>query len=321
MERLFNSISIDVYRSLISNNPDAIFLLDTKGNVLDINKSVTNILGCSVAESTGLNFQNILIHSTDYNVKRLFVKTLRGEPCTYQADAYHRNGQILHLQVKHVPMFDNGKLVGVMIIAEDVTELFQTRKSLQETSEKLKSLLNSSADAIDIVDLNGNVLSVNPAFEDMYGWKEDEIIGKQMPTIPKERWKAANERREKAILGEYTKGLEVDCLRKDGKSIYVNITISALHDEKAKVVGFLGISRDITERKVVEEALTRSEEKYRLIAENMTDLVSIIDENGVLKYISPSFFPLLGVSLEGLNGKLVIQQVHPEDASRVKKAF
>ena len=54
-------------------------------------------------------------------------------------------------------------------------------------SENLRSIYETSADAMDIIDLNGNVIQVNKAFEEMYGWKAEEIIGKPMPTIPEER--------------------------------------------------------------------------------------------------------------------------------------
>ncbi|WP_186321433.1 bifunctional diguanylate cyclase/phosphodiesterase [Bacillus sp. FJAT-22090] len=321
MKRLFNSISIDVYRSLIENNPDAIFLLDENGIVLDVNSAVATIFGYSHSETIDLYYPDILIPNVDYNVKQLIDSSWNGESSAYQANAYHKNGCLLHLHIKNVPMQEEGRTVGVMVVAKDETELFQMRLALQETSEKLNSIFNSSADAIDIIDVNGDVLAVNPAFEKMYGWDKEEVIGRQLPTIPKSRWNAAEERREKAILGEYTKDLEVDCLKKDGTSIDVSITVSPLLDSEDKVVGFLGISRDITERKILLESLIRSEEKYRLIADNMTDLVSIIDQKGMFKYISPSFQSVLGFPIEDLEGTKTRDHVHPEDLHHIIPRF
>ncbi|QNK89168.1 PAS domain S-box protein [Sporosarcina sp. resist] len=444
---LFKSISVDVYRSLISNNPDAIFLLDEHGNILDTNMAVTDLFGYSSAELKKMSNTSIVVPDSDYDVRQLFVKTIGGDSCTYQASAYHKNGQVIHLQVKNVPMVDNQKLVGVMVVAKDVTDLVDTKMALQEASERLRSFYESSADAMDIMDLNGNVLAVNLAFEKMYGWKAEELIGKPMPTIPKERWKSVNERREKVTNNHYIKGLEVDCLKKDGSSIEVSITISPLHDESGNVIAFSGISRDISERKkwevalleskskyksllndspepiyvhskgviryandvaikmfgyqnpiellgrkildfihadsvelvrdrirraaidsdfpkemmelkmlrtdrssfiaeatflgidyedepaiqvifrdiserkVIEEALIRSEEKYRLIADNMTDLVSIVDANGVFKYVSPSYFPLLGFPAESYEGAIAFDNVHPEDLTSLHETF
>ncbi|MCZ8534298.1 PAS domain S-box protein [Psychrobacillus psychrodurans] len=447
MERLFNSISIDMYRFLISNNPDAIFLLDESGHVLDINKAGTDIFGYTNTERSELHYQNILVPSKDYNVKRLFVKTLLGEFCAYEADAYRKNGDILHLQVKNIPMLDNGEIFAVMIIAKDVTELVQTKSTLVETAERLHSLLHSSADAIDLIDTNRNVLTVNPAFEEMYGWKADELVGKPLPTIPKERMDTVNKQREELKNGHHIKGLEATCLKKDGSSIEVSFTLSPLNDQNGNVIAFSGISRDITERKKMEvdlrnskdryksllnaspepiyvlsygviryinlaavemfgfespvqmlgrhvldfvhpdswevvqskirritlernfpkeiveqkmlradrstfltettsvgieyedesavqvilrditekkvllENLVHNEEKYRLIAENMTDLVSVIDENGQTTYVSPSYFTVLGIPLNKLEGVSAKDFVHPEDLPNVMKVF
>ncbi|WP_277586821.1 sensor domain-containing protein [Psychrobacillus antarcticus] len=321
MERFFNNISIDMYRFLISNNPDAIFLLDENGHVLDINSAATNIFGYTIAERTKLHYQSILVPNAIYNVKRLFLETLQGESCAYEAQAYRKNGNILHLKVKNIPMLDNGKIFGVMIIAKDVTELVQTKVILQETTERLHSLLYSSADAIDLIDTNGNILTVNRAFEEMYGWKVDELVGKPLPTIPMERMDAVFKQREELKNGQHIKGFEATCLKKDGSTIEVSITLSPLHNESGEVVAFSGISRDITERKVLLENLVRSEEKYRLIAENMTDLVLIIDENGKTNYVSPSYFTVLGIPLMDFEGTYAMDFVHPDDLPKVLKVF
>lgn len=447
MSRLFNGISIDVYRSLINNNPDAIFILDERGIVQDSNLAATALFGFSFTEWKKLNYQDIVIPSPECDVKQLFDKALHGESCTYQAKAYHKNGHILHLDVKNVPMMDNQKLVGVMIVAKDVSELHRTKLALQETSERLRSLFESSADSMDLIDLNGNVLAVNSAFEELYGWKAEEIIGKPMPTIPKDRLDKVNEQRKNARNGQPTKGIEVYCIKKDGTAFEVNITMSPLHDENGNVFAFSGITRDISkrkkleadlreskdryksllnespepiyvhsngiiryinqaavkmfgfhnptelldrhvldfvhadsieivsdrirrttlvknfpketseqkmiradrstfiaeatflgidyedepavqvvfrdisERKLFEEALIRSEEKYRLIADNMKDLVAIIDENGVFKYASPSYFTVLGFPSESFVGNSAFDNVHAEDLPTAIKIF
>ena len=440
-------MSVDAYRSLISNNPDSIIVLDPYGKVLDINDAGTDMFGYTYNEFMEIAYQDIVILNDEIDFIELFIRTVKGESCTYSASAYHRDGQVIHLQVKNVPMMDHQRLLGVMIVAKDVTELVKTREALHETSERLRSLFESTGDAIDIIDLDGNVLSVNPAFEELYGWKLEEIVGKPMPTIPKERMQHVNKRRMDARIGLNTKGLEVTCLKKDGTSLEVNITLSSLHDVQGNVVAYSGITRDIserkrleaelresknryasllhatpepifvqrkgiiryindsgsqifgydkpkdilgrhildfihpesiaaeteqlqrsinepnypkknfeckmvradgtffiaegtllgieyegdpaiqvtlrdiTERKMMEKALIISEEKYRLIADNMTDLVMIIDEYGFFKYVSPSSLNVLGFTSENLEKKSAINMVYPEDLPDVRQMF
>lgn len=208
-----------------------------------------------------------------------------------------------------------------MVVVKDVTELVKTKDELRKTAEKLMFFYESSAEAMDIIDLDGNVVQVNRAFEEMYGWKAEEIVGRPMPTIPAKQSEQVKRDRARVLNNESIRGLEVECLKKDGTFIPVSITLSPLHDERGNIIAFSGISRDISEKKRFEEALIRSEEKYRLIAENMTDLVTVIDKDGVIVYASPSLTPVLGFPLEYFEGKSAIDIVHPEDLPEVEEHF
>lgn len=314
MESVCKGISGGMYSSLIVHNPDPIFLLDHIGNIVDVNLAVVDVFGYSTAELKEFSYQDIVTPKFVSELQHSLCKTLQGESCSYHVSAYRKNGEILHLDVKNIPIFDDyQKLINVMIVTKDITDLVQTKAALQETSERLHSIYDSSADAMDIIDLNGNVQKVNKAFEEMYGWKAEEIIGKPMPTILNDRLEMVQTERKKVMNHQYIKGLEVECLRKDGSRIPVSITISPLRDEQGNVIAFAGISRDMSERKKWEEELIRSEEKYRLIAENMTDLVTVVDENGVITYASPSTAPVLGFSPEEYVGIQAFSKAHPED--------
>jgi diguanylate cyclase (GGDEF)-like protein/PAS domain S-box-containing protein len=107
--------------------------------------------------------------------------------------------------------------------------------------------------------------------------------------------------------------------RPDGKSIIVEATAMGIVFENKPSIQVL--FQDVTERREMEEALLISEEKYRLIAENMNDVVSILDENGIMKYASPSHEIVLGFTSEEYEGQLTFDMIHEEDLPSVLEVF
>jgi PAS domain S-box-containing protein len=142
----------------------------------------------------------------------------------------------------------------------------QTEEELHSTQEYLQSFFIFNNDAIAVFDLNGYIITVNPAFERIYGWRKDEIIGQPIPFIPSHLREAAWERFKKAQQGEQIIGFETQDLCKNGRIIDVEITISPLYDSEGNVVALSEISRDITEKKATEEII-RQTDKLSLAGE------------------------------------------------------
>jgi len=134
------------------------------------------------------------------------------------------------------------------------------RTELQDAAFRLASIVESSEDAIASKDLNGIITSWNASAERMFGWKADEIVGQSvLLVIPPELHKD-----EEMILGKIRRGeriqhFETVRVRKDGKRLYVSLTISPVKDADGRIIGASKIVRDITELKRTEEGLRRAE--------------------------------------------------------------
>lgn len=137
--------------------------------------------------------------------------------------------------------------------------LKQTASELQRTKQHLESFFSQTSDAIHTVDLEGRITQVNKAFETMFGWTEDEVLGRPLPNIPEELEKEQSELIVMVLQGESVNDYETVRYTKTGEAIDVSITVSAIRDEDGAIAAIASITRNITSRKQTEEMIRRSE--------------------------------------------------------------
>ncbi|WP_413309848.1 PAS domain S-box protein [Bacillus sp. 1P10SD] len=186
--------------------------------------------------------------------------------------------------------------------------------TLQETNERLDSFFNSTVDAINITTVDSEVLYVNPAFEKMYGWTRDELIGRKLPIIPARLREEEDRMRVSLLHGKVVQNWETQFVRKDGSFLDVNVSVSPLRDADGRITGFAAITRDETERKSLEN-------RFKIIAENSSDLIRLVSTDGLVQYASPAHESLLGYDPEELMGKPFDINIHPEDVAGVRASF
>jgi diguanylate cyclase (GGDEF)-like protein/PAS domain S-box-containing protein len=194
----------------------------------------------------------------------------------------------------------------------------QLERSLKQSEEQYKKLVEYSPEPI-VVYQAGVIQYVNPACINLLGAKSiEELLGKKITNYFHPTSVDIIERRIKewSQLGMPIAPTEEKVIRLDGTQIDVEVTgITILHKENP---AFLMMYHDITSRKRIEEALRQSEEKYRLITENMTDLVCVIEWDGFLRYASPSHVSVLGFPSEEYEGNRARDWMHQEDFPKVR---
>ena len=157
------------------------------------------------------------------------------------------------------------------MLVEEVTARRQAEEALRDAKERLQSILNSMDDGVTLVGLDGTVLDCNEASIKMLGLTREEFIGKNVYDI------VVPEDRQRAIEGSF-KVLEagrtlteVGVLRKGNAAFSAEISVTAICDKNGKPIVFLGVTRDITKRKKMEEELRENEELYRTLFDNSND--------------------------------------------------
>ena len=236
-----------------------------------------------------------------------------------------------HIQVSTSPVFDEkGEVSGCVHIVKDITERKRAEEALRESERHYRLLAENAKDAIWTVDMNMRPTYMSPSITYLLGYTVEEAMAKPMEAVytpasfeiamkvlAKE---LALENMEQKDLSR-SRTVELELNRKDGSIVPVEGNFSFIRGPDGRPVGILAIARDITERKRAEEALRESERHYRLLADNVTDIIFTVDMNLRYTYVSPSVTRLSGYSVEEATSHTLQEVLTPASFEVAMKAF
>lgn len=201
-------------------------------------------------------------------------------------------------------------------VSDQLSLALENARLFQE-AQKFKLGIDRTDNAVFITDPDGVIQYINPGFEKVYGFKSEEVLGKtprilKSGVIPDEQYKYFWQ----TLLNGGTVSGEIINKAKDGRIIPVAGTNSPILDENGKILGFLAVHQDISERKKSEEALAKSEADLRALFSSMDDIVVVYDRDGRYVRIAPTNPSLLIKPPEELLGQLVHGAFPKETADR-----
>jgi len=162
-----------------------------------------------------------------------------------------QDGEIRNYRIVASPLFNaDGEVIAAIEMVDDITERLRDEEVMQQTNEMLRAIIEAAPVAIIDLDLDGHVKSVwNPAAEKMLGWSAQEVMGRPLPTVPKDKQEELRGIQEQIRKGKTLDGLEVRRQRRDGTPIDYSIYASPLQDADGRINGNISVLVDITERK------------------------------------------------------------------------
>ena len=310
------------YRSLVEDAGAGIVSVDTEGNLTYVNRALCKIIGYTEAELVGKNFAEFL-HEDDLDaILKLFETAMKRskEKPELEFRAIHKDGHIVYLYGRSTITFYNQEIVGFNAVVTDITKRRMAEEAQRESEDKYKNLFNLSPASITILDANGVIIDCNEMTEKITGYSKKEIVGKQFQellTLNKHHLPKLLKIYEKLLAGEPIEPYELEIIRKDGKSRWISV-LNSIEKSNGKIATIQVISRDITEQKLAEQALVKSESRYRTISELISDFVYSIqiepDGTQITEWSTDTLHKVLGVS----HGELVKKGgwkkfIYPED--------
>ncbi len=260
------------YRNLVENLNDWIFETDDKFNI-----TFSNVKGYEIFRDEkiiGKNLREFLINIPEIDREAVSFETLT------------INGRIFEFSLS--PIYKDENFLGYIGIGRDVTD----RKKHEERTAHLAAITEHTIDAIVSLDLDGNILSWNKGAETMFGYKAEEMIGKNFTTLmPNGMTEQCSENFRRAVLEGYAKDIEAYRITKDGRIIVVDQTLTAIYDANGEITGFVAIMRDITEKKKNEEKLKKAYEELERKTSELKYLASIIEN---------SYDAILSINMDGV---------------------
>ncbi|MDP2210582.1 MAG: PAS domain S-box protein [Candidatus Aquicultor sp.] len=307
----------DKCRALINNANIAILLIDSRGNLLEANKKAEELTGYTQEELLNLNT------SQQHQEKELAIiiasikdESRKNPSFSYSTLLPRKDGTTIPVEIRgSLTTYADEEICLSMIT--DITEQQKTEQALRASRDWAEHIFRLVPSAIFTVDPKGNITSFNKQAEDITGYSAEQVIGKNCTVfaMPPCSTKCGLFQCE---LDEPIIGKICTIRKKDGELLTASKNLDLLRDEQGKIVGGVESFEDITRRKLAEEALKASEERYRTLAEAAHDMIFILDRDGYITYVNTCAAESLGLKRDDVVGKLIRDLFPPAAAERQK---
>jgi PAS domain S-box-containing protein len=296
------------YRSLVETAQELVWKCDINGCFTYLNPAWENTHGYKIEEMLGRNFGDFQRPEIFERDIKEFSRHLEGG-FIKEYETYHiaKDGKEITLLFNAVPLYNlKGSIVGTQGTAIDITK----RKETEKVLFKLNLAVNNTGEVIFITDKEGTITFINKGFIKIYGYTAEEIVGKVTPRIlnsglyPKEY---SEQFWNELLIKHKLPATQYINKCKNGKFIDIEGSADAIIDEKGEIIGFLGIQRDITERKQNEKVIIENEKQLLQLNLDKDRFISILGHD-----LRAPFNNLLGLS------ELLSKNIHKYDNDKIE---
>ncbi len=315
--------SEEKYRTILENIEEGYFEVDLAGRFTFFNNSLCKIMGYPKDEMFGFHYKQYTVPETAEKMYQVFNDVFRtGKPANLtDYEVVRKDGTAITVSLSTSLVLDShGQPTGFRGLVRDVSDRKLAEEALRENEQRYRQLFDHAPTGIYEVDFSkGKFVSVNDVMCGYTGYSREELLSLG-PTdiLTEESLKLFLERMRKMFSGEKVpETVEYKIRTKDHRERWVLLKSQFLYDNGLPK-GAAVVVHDITERKLSEEALRQSEEKYRLLVDNANDAIFIAQE-GSIKFPNPKTMETLGYGADELAKIPYMDLVHPDDREIISR--
>ena len=313
------------YRALFDGTLYCVYVHDFEGRILDANDAALHLLGYTKKEMSSLNLSSLVAEPQMPEILTILkeIRRLGSQKTPVEYKLKRKDGTFVWVEAEGSVIYTDGKPSAIQGIARDITERRQMEEILRESEQKYRTLTDNVNVGVyrNTVGPKGKFIEANPAIVKMFGYKtREEFLAIDVADL----YQNAEDRQkfnEKMLKDQFVRDEELLLRKKDGTPFIGSVSAVAVKDEEGNVRHYDGIIEDITERKEAEEALRKSEEKYRTIITSIEDGYFEVDLSGNFTFFNNALCRIFGSSREKLMNTNSMEYMDEETSKIVYKTF
>ena len=270
------------YRSLVEDAHEGVWALDENENTTFINPRMCDMLGYSKKEMMGKNLHLFIPDSMEERINGNRIRREKGIKETYDLELVKKDGTIIYTKIKAAPIMSKSRdYKGSFAYITDITSQKHAEDTLRESEELFRTIFETAKDCIFIKDRSLQYIRINKAMEELFGVSSEDLLNKtDIEIFGLEAGKHVMEIDQRVIQGEI---IEEEVTKPINGIPHTFHTIKVpLKDIQGNIYGLCGFARDISDRKIFEQKLIESEEKYRLLFERANDAIFLLGSDGFI---------------------------------------